>query len=257
MRRLVAFVFCGVLMSSITVRAESGASVVDQPKNCFKALSEGAFCAVYAPSKVKIPLGENVLFVRSQTSLLFYGRDRVEILAGEVLLQKNGYRSLEVKIFREVLTVESGEILLSRKDQQSPVDLVNLRAQVGFSGQWSDKQVLPPGYQNWFAPGMKDPGLGVPRIYDSEVVFRKVTDLWNAPTKEVVEVLKSFGELRRSAHAAAADSYQGLVQRHFASVEEDRRQEERRLKALKAEKEELRRLYRARVLEGEYTQPFD
>lgn len=258
MRPATALVFLILLACSVSGQVHASVSnLIDQPKNCFKKLAEESFCAVFASENSKINLGDSVLFVKKSTSLILHGVGRFELLSGVVLLQKKGTAALEVKMLQEGLRIQSGELLLSRSGQQSPVEIVNLKAQVDFFGLWTATQALPPGYQNWFAPGLQKPGYGVPRIYDSEVVFRQVTALWLGPTKEVVEVLKSYGELRRSAHLVAAESYQGLVQRHFASIEEERLQEVRRQKASAAERDKLRRLYRARVLEGEYTQPFD
>lgn len=258
MRSATALVLLwGLLVGSIAARAGSGSTLIDQPKNCFKGMTAERVCAVFAPSNLKIHLGENILFIRKKTSLLFWGWGRFELLSGEVLVQKKSRGLLEVKFFQEALQIESGELLLTRTSQQGPIEVVNLRAQMTFSGRWTANQVLPPGYQNWYAPGLQQPGYGVPRVYNAEAIFRKVTALWVGSTKDVVEVLKSYGELRRTAQVAAAESYQSLVRRHFASVEEDRLQEERRSRALQDEKEKLRRLYRARVLDGEYTQPFD
>lgn len=230
---------------------------VDQPKKCFQNLNKYPMCALSAVSKAELKFDSHRLFVEKDTSLIFHYGQSVEILSGEVFIRSAGAAPLSLKLLKDNVQLVSGDVLLRKESLEKALEILNLNAHLKFSGDFLAQQALPPGYQNWFAPGRMQPGFGVPRVYEAEMNFRRVTSLGQVPTQEMVSLLKEYAGLRGAAQMAAAESYQGLVRRHYASVEEDREKERLRVEAARREQEALRRLYRARVLEGEYTQPFD
>jgi hypothetical protein len=198
------------------------------------------------------------LTLNKGTSVLLYGDSQFRVLLGQV-----GVKTQKPSTVHEasVQLLIEGDIWLEKpntkeiqvKNLSGSVQILPLPLSQAQGNSVSEKQTLPPGFENWFA-GMNSEGLvqqGTLRPIVAKKFLRQWNSLYRLPKAQAEKAILSYKEIWKEAPTQIAQLYAVSAQRMVASLEAERARQEQNELARRQERKRLLKLYRDRYTFGQ------